>query len=96
MIRRALPVGRDDMLARQPAGRQRQEQRPEPDRACRWCGVGTHGGSGGPEEAMNWRRRLAALFVMLALAACAQGGQVPYAPENIHDRGGDGGGGGMM
>jgi len=29
---------------------------------------------------------------MLALAACAQGGQVPcapYSPENMHDRGGD-------
>ena len=38
---------------------------------------------------MNW---LAALLVMLALAACAQGGQVPYVPypaENVHDRGGD-------
>jgi hypothetical protein len=44
---------------------------------------------------MNWHIRLAALFVMLALTACAQGGQVPYAPENMHDRGGDGGGGGM-
>jgi hypothetical protein len=56
------------------------------------------GGSGGPEEAMNWHRWLAALFVVLALAACAQGGQIPYAPyspENMHDRGGDGGGGGM-
>ena len=39
---------------------------------------------------MNW---LAALFVMLALAACVQGGQVPdapYPPENVHDRGGGG------
>jgi predicted small lipoprotein YifL len=45
---------------------------------------------------VNWHRWLAALFVMLALAACAQGGQVPYPPENIHDRGGDGGGEGMM
>ena len=56
------------------------------------------GGSGGPEEAMNWQRWLVALFVMLALAACARGGgQVPYAPyspENMHDRGGDGDGGG--
>jgi len=45
---------------------------------------------------MNWRRWLMALFVMLALAACAQGGQAqaPYVPENMHDRGGDGGGGG--
>jgi hypothetical protein len=32
---------------------------------------------------------------MLALTACAQGGHVPYAPENMHDRGGDGGGGMM-
>jgi hypothetical protein len=47
---------------------------------------------------MNWHRRLAAFFVLLALAACAQEGQVlyaPYSPENMHDRGGDGGGGGM-
>jgi hypothetical protein len=39
---------------------------------------------------MNWRRWLVALFVMMALAACAQGGQVPYAPysqETMHDRG---------
>jgi hypothetical protein len=46
---------------------------------------------------MNWHRWLATLFVLLALAACAQGGQVtspPYSPENMHDRGGDGGGGG--
>jgi hypothetical protein len=41
---------------------------------------------------MNW---LPALLVMLALAACAQGGQATYAPENMHDRGG-GGDGGMM
>jgi predicted small lipoprotein YifL len=41
---------------------------------------------------MSWHRWLAALFVILALAACAQGGPVPYAPyppENVHDRGGD-------
>jgi hypothetical protein len=53
---------------------------------------------------MNWHRRLAALFVMLALAGCAQGitGQAPapyapYSPENngnMHDSGGGGGGGG--
>jgi hypothetical protein len=39
---------------------------------------------------MNWHRWLAALFVMLALAACAQG-QVPNGPyslEYMHDRGG--------
>jgi hypothetical protein len=55
-------------------------------------------GSGVPDEAMNWHRWLATLFVMLALVACAQEGQVPYAPyspENIHDRGGDGGVGAM-
>jgi hypothetical protein len=41
---------------------------------------------------MNWHRWLATLFVMLALAACVQAGQVPntpYSPENMHDRGGD-------
>jgi hypothetical protein len=41
---------------------------------------------------MNWHRWLAALIVMLPLAACAQGGQVPYAPyshEDKNDRGGD-------
>ena len=38
---------------------------------------------------MNWHRRLAARLVMLALAACARGGQVPYAPyspEYIYER----------
>jgi hypothetical protein len=45
---------------------------------------------------MNWHRWLATLLVMLALAACAQGGWVPYSPENMHDRGGDGGGGSGM
>jgi hypothetical protein len=51
---------------------------------------------------MNWHRRLAAFFVLLALAGCVEGapGQTqapypPYSPENMHDRGGDGGGGGM-
>jgi hypothetical protein len=47
---------------------------------------------------MNWHRWFATLLVMLALAACVPGDQVPYAPyppENMHDRGGDGGGGGM-
>jgi hypothetical protein len=49
-----------------------------------------HGGSGGPEEAMNWHRWLATLVVMLALAECPQGGWVPYSPyspENMHERG---------
>ena len=65
-----LPIGRDEMLAGQPAGRQRQRQRSEPDRA----GLGT----------MNLHKWLAALFVMLALAGCAQAateqGQAPNAP----------------
>jgi hypothetical protein len=39
---------------------------------------------------MNPHRWLAAVFVMLAFAGCAQGGQVPYSPENMHDRGGGG------
>jgi hypothetical protein len=68
----------DEMLARQPAGRKRQEQRSEPDRK--------------DLSAMNLHRWLAALLIMLALAACAQGGQVPYAPyshEDKNDRGGD-------
>jgi hypothetical protein len=53
---------------------------------------------------MNWHIRLAALFVMLALAGCAPGvngnGQSRYAPYsrdngNMHEHGGgDGGGGG--
>jgi hypothetical protein len=41
---------------------------------------------------MNWRRWLATLFIMLALAACTQGGQVLYAPyshEDKNDRSGD-------
>jgi len=29
---------------------------------------------------MKWHRWLATLFVMLALSACSQGGQAPYAP----------------
>jgi len=45
---------------------------------------------------MNWHRSLAALFVMLALAGCAQGvtgpaQYAPYSPENngnMHDSGG--------
>jgi hypothetical protein len=51
---------------------------------------------------MNPRRRLAALFVLLALVGCAQATTeqgnapfAPYPPENMHDRGGDGGSGGM-
>ena len=47
---------------------------------------------------MQWRRGLAALLVMLALAGCAEGavsqGQTPYAPRSpandgdIRERGG--------
>jgi hypothetical protein len=49
--------------------------------------------------ALIWRTWLAALFVVLALASCAQGQAeyAPYAPENngnMHDSGGGGGGGG--
>ena len=58
---------------------------------------------GSPEEVMNWWISFAALFVMLALAGCAQGttGEAgapyaPYSPENTGTRpehgGGDGGG----
>jgi hypothetical protein len=41
---------------------------------------------------MNWHRWLATLLITLALTACAQGGQIPYAPYSPHDRGGNGGG----
>jgi hypothetical protein len=36
---------------------------------------------------MNWQRWLATLFVMLALAACAEGGQAqaPYSPYSHND-----------
>jgi hypothetical protein len=62
---------------------QRQEQRPEPDRADR--------------SAMSFHRRLAAVFVLLALAGCVQvateQGRPPYDnnTEYPRDRGGDGG-----
>jgi hypothetical protein len=55
---------------------------------------------------MNRHRRLAALFVLLALCGCAQAvpgrAQAPsalYSPENngnMHDSGGGGSGGGSM
>jgi hypothetical protein len=58
---------------------------------------------------MDWQRRLAALFVVLALAGCAQGPLAkpgvpdwPFSPEHQdrsapeHGGGGDGGGGGGM
>jgi hypothetical protein len=41
---------------------------------------------------MNWYRWFATLFVVLALAACAQERQAPHAPyshEDKNDRGGD-------
>jgi hypothetical protein len=57
---------------------------------------------------MNWHRRLAALFLILALSGCVQGvtghAQTPYPPYppetsgNMPEHGGgdgDGGGGGM-
>jgi hypothetical protein len=34
---------------------------------------------------MNPLRWLSVLFVILALTACAQGGQVPYAPYSHND-----------
>jgi len=57
-----------------------------------------------PIGAMNLHRRLAALFVLLALAGCAQVATIqgqppnaPYSPANsgeyLRDRGGDGPGG---
>jgi hypothetical protein len=55
-------------------------------------------------EPMPWRRRLAVLFVVLALTGCtqettgqAQAPYAPYSPENngnMRDSGGAGGGGG--
>jgi hypothetical protein len=55
---------------------------------------------------MHLRKRLAAVFVTLALVGCVQRpqsqGQAPYAlysPDSdgdVHDRGGDGGSGGDM
>jgi len=40
---RAVPIGGNDVLAGQRARRQRQEQRPEPDRADRRRGLGDRG-----------------------------------------------------
>jgi hypothetical protein len=54
----SLPLGTDDMLAGDPSRRQRQEQRPQPDRA--------------DLGAMILLRWLAAVFVMLAVAGCTQ------------------------
>jgi hypothetical protein len=79
------------MLAGELAGRQRQEQRREPDRTDR--------------SAMKLRGWLAVVFALLALAGCIQAtggsGQASYAtssPNNNgeypRDRGGDGGDGG--
>jgi hypothetical protein len=87
---RALPGGGDGRLA--PSSRASATSR---TMTRAWSSLSLprdrYAGPVGPEEVMNWHRWLAALIVMLALAACAQGVQVPYAPENMHDRGGDGG-----
>jgi hypothetical protein len=64
-----------------------------------------HTASGGPERVMTWHKRLATLFVMLALAGCTRGPTsqagalyAPHPPENTGNvpehGGGDGGGGG--
>jgi hypothetical protein len=50
---------------------------------------------------MNWHRWLTALFVMLALAGCAEAvtgqGQAPYPAHPLEtERGGGDGGGGSM
>ena len=70
------------MLAGEPAGRQCQKQRPQPDSA--------------DLSAMNLHRCLAALFVLLALSGCAQVAteqeQAPvpsYPHDNGLDRRGD-------
>jgi hypothetical protein len=84
---------------------------PEADRLAssspiEWHWIGTPV-SGGPKRVRSWRTLLAAVFVMLALAGCAQRttGQIgapyaPYPPETNGIRpehgGGDGGGGGGM
>jgi hypothetical protein len=86
----ALPGGRSHLLTGEHARGQREEQRPEPDRT--------------DLGAMNLLRWLAAVFVMLAVAGCAQVAtsqrEAPYAMhssdpngEDPRDRGGEGGGG---
>lgn len=72
-----------------------------PNRAYWWRGTGL-ADRALLRELMPLRRRLAALFVVLALTGCAQGvtdnrSYAPYSPENngnMHDSGGGGGGGG--
>ena len=85
---------------------------PEADRLAssspiEWHWIGTPV-SGGPKRVRNWRTPLAAVFVMLALAGCAQRTTgrtgAPYWPSspehqdrNVPEHGGgDGGGGGGM
>jgi len=87
----------------QAQGGRRKDDDPSLIEAHPWFG-NRPTGPGSSEEAMNWGRRLAVLFVILALTGCAQGvtGQpqipsAPYSPENngnMHDGGGGGGGGG--
>ena len=70
------------VLAGERAGRQRQEQRPEPDRADYCFGVGTIDRSSGKK--IMKLSRLLICFSILALVGCAQGiipqGQAPYTP----------------
>jgi hypothetical protein len=87
--------------APQAQGGRRKDNDPSLIEAHGGCGIGS---LAGVEEVMNWHRRLAALFVLLALAGCAQGitdqAKAPYAPyspennANMHDSAGGGGGGG--
>ena len=65
--------GRDDMLAGERARWQRQEQRPEPDRAGR--------------NAMKRLSWLTAAFVLLSLVGCAAdpGPTAPYPHDNGAD-----------
>ena len=62
--------------------------------AYHWRGF-KHGGSGGPEKAMDWQQ-MARQAPRHAGACCVgPGGQAPharYSAENMHDRGGDRGG----
>jgi putative SOS response-associated peptidase YedK len=76
------PLGRNDMLVGEPAGRQCQNQRPQPDRA--------------DLSAISLHRCLAALSVLLVLSGCAQlateqeQAPVPLYPhDNGLDRRGD-------
>ena len=77
MIRHALRAA-DDLQAGEPARRQCQEQRPEPNRASR--------------GAMNRHMWFAAVFLVFTLGGCAQvldwQGQAPGSPQP-NDRGPD-------